>query len=523
MKKGNSLIANISKLNTFINMTKSNEHLGVYIEKILNNRSKNLKFISDFDYIALDLLYTSLQIMNNNHLTKEELAKLDQKELKYYMDKVKGISYFKMQVPSIKTEESLIDYLRTALANGEYVCNYNNTIMFDNGLVVDSEWLVEFANFLITSLNNNLNLSQDRTSYSFYTVTIPEDQSLSLNKFVKDIALYEYSVCHKDNRILSYQDVKYLIDILSDIEGYDFKKLQEINSTLSKERFSLSINKKNATFTKEEKVALEKIYNEHDDSNKLLTEFIEDTFKCYNSKSNKNKRRLINTYELLRSLVHAYKENYPLEKCRKAYEISSTTREDILNAFAISNFYINYIYDEENLHRLFNYSLLDLNELKPSIIDYETPEYKNIIFDLSKLNKKVVVINRRINKCLNNTRLIPKNNIKLLSENSAGLARNCAELEHLVKEIKYRREALNDAKDENRHDSNINKTKLNYIKDAIISGRFNYDNETTTMIFDSYSPKDYHHSFHLEISLNDFIAVLLSDHNRNTRINFYQM
>ena len=522
MKKGNSLVANISKLNTFINMTKSNEYLGIYIEKILNNRSKNLKFISDFDYIALDLLYTSLQIMSNNkHLTKDEYAKLDKKELKYYMDKVKGISYFKMQVPSIKTEESLIDYLKLALANGEYVCNYNNTIKFDNGIVVDSEWLVEFASFLITSMNNNENLSLNRDSYSFYTVTIPEEHK-SFNTFIKDIILYEYTVSRKDNKLLSYQDVKYLIDMLNDIKGYDFKKLQELNSKLSKEHFCLSVNKKTAIFTKDEKSTIEKLYNE-DGSNKVLTEYIEETLKCYNSNANQNKRRLINTYELLRSLVHAYKENYSLEKCRKAYAISSTSRAEILNAFAISNFYINYVYDEENIHRLFNYSLLDLNELKPSIIDYETPEYKNIISDLSKLNKKVVSVNRRINKCLNNTRLIPKNNLKLLEENSAGLARNCAELEHLVKEIKYRREALNDAKDENRHESNINKTKLNYIKDAITSGHFNYNPETTCMVFDSYNPKDYRHSFHLEIPLNDFIAILLSDHNRNIRINFYQM
>ncbi|HIS18930.1 MAG TPA: hypothetical protein IAC02_10030, partial [Candidatus Coprovivens excrementavium] len=65
MKRGNTLLDNISKLNTFIHMIKSNEFLGIYLEKILNNRSKNIKFINDFDYISLDLLYTSLQIMSN--------------------------------------------------------------------------------------------------------------------------------------------------------------------------------------------------------------------------------------------------------------------------------------------------------------------------------------------------------------------------------------------------------------------------------------------------------------------------
>ncbi len=521
MKRGNSLIANISKLNTFVNMTKSNEHLGVYIEKILNNRSKNLKFISDFDYIALDLLYTSLQIMNyKERLTKEEFNKIDKKELKYYMDKIKGINYFKNQIPSIKNEEVLIDYLKTALANGEYVCNYNNTIKFDNGLVIDSDWLVEFASFLITSLNNNVNLKEDKMSYCFYTITIPSIKDCSFNNFVKDIKLYEYQINRKDEKCLSYQDVKYLIDILSPIEDYDFKKLQDINSTLSKEKFSLSINKSSVTLTKEEKSNLEKLMNE-DNCDCIISEYLKNLFKCYNSEANKNKRRLIRTYELIRGLVHAYKNNYPLEKCRKAFAIKS--KEEILNAFAIANFYINYIYDESNLHNFFNYSLLDLSKLNPTIIDYETPEYKSIISELSKLNKKVVTINRRINKCLHNARHIPKSNLKLLEENSKGLTRDCAELESLVKEIRYLREQLNEAKDENRYDSNINKTKIQYIKNAIISGGFYYDPDTTYMIFDCYSNKDYHHTFHLELSLNNFISILLSDSNRNIRINFYQI
>ena len=104
-------------------------------------------------------------------------------------------------------------------------------------------------------------------------------------------------------------------------------------------------------------------------------------------------------------------------------------QEEIKNAIAISNFYINYIYDEQNLKELFNYEILNLEDLKPNIIDYETTEYKSIISELSKLNKKVVIINRKINKCLSNAKLIPKTNIKLQEENSKGLSNNCQELE----------------------------------------------------------------------------------------------
>ena len=116
MIRGNTLLENISKLNTFVHTIKSNEFLSIYIEKIINNKSKSIKFINDFDYISLDLLYTSLQIMNSKEkITKESFYKIDKKELKYYMDKVKGINYFKKQVPAIKSEEILVEYLRKIL------------------------------------------------------------------------------------------------------------------------------------------------------------------------------------------------------------------------------------------------------------------------------------------------------------------------------------------------------------------------------------------------------------------------
>ena len=68
--------------------------------------------------------------------------------------------------------------------------------------------------------------------------------------------------------------------------------------------------------------------------------------------------------------------------------------------------------------------------------------YKNIISELSKLNKKVVAINRKINRCLANAKTIPKKNIRQLEENSKGLSKNCQELEHYVNAIRVLREEL---------------------------------------------------------------------------------
>ena len=190
----NKVLENIAKLKTFIHMTKSNELLTLYIEKITNNKSKNLKFVNDFDYIALDLLYTSLQIMNSNNFHEDEYNKIDKKELKFHLDKTKGINYFKNQVPSIKDNESLISYLMKALASGSYICNHNSTVRFDNGLIVDSDWLVDFSRFLVTSFNNNKNVSIDGKRYYFNVVLLPETNS---KNYLRNVRLYEYDVKRK--------------------------------------------------------------------------------------------------------------------------------------------------------------------------------------------------------------------------------------------------------------------------------------------------------------------------------------
>ena len=44
-----------------------------------------------------------------------------------------------------------------------------------------------------------------------------KEQNNDLRKFIKDTRLFEYNITRKDNKYLTYQNVKYLIDILSPI------------------------------------------------------------------------------------------------------------------------------------------------------------------------------------------------------------------------------------------------------------------------------------------------------------------
>ena len=50
----------------------------------------------------------------------------------------------------------------------------------------------------------------------------------------------------------------------------------------------------------------------------------------------------------------------------------------------IADFYIAYIYDETEMNENFPYEDLNLEELRPTVVDYETSEYKNILSRLSK-------------------------------------------------------------------------------------------------------------------------------------------
>ena len=508
------MLESVPKLNTFILMSKSNEILIDYIGKIFNKKCKFIKFVPDFDCVSLDLLYTSLKVMNNKEsLTSKEFKKFDKDEIKYYINRVKGMKFFTKQVPSIKTEEQLIVYIKNALSRGEYIVNSNSTVKFDNGLIVDSIWLVEFSNFIVNSLNINNKLSLDCKEYVFKSLDLPSERN-DFKKFLKSIKVYEYSVKKENKAQLFYNDMIYLNNVLGNIKKYDFNKLKKINSLLSKEGYNLSINKVNLTFKKDDKLKVEKLFKEgHFD---VLEEFIKDSNGCNNSLSQKNKAKLLELFDYLRSLAHAYMANYSLDECRRLFD-SDRKNDELLCAFAIANYYIYYIYDEKMLNEYFSYEMLELDSLKPSVIDYETSDYKLIINKLSTLNKKMVTLNSKINKCLTEGYKTKRE----MYENSKVLGDACRELEVTVADIKDLREKLNYEKNTNLSLNNINKTKIRYIKDSIMDGMYYYDNNRKLLIFDSYNDKDYHQDFHLEIKLNDFVNILLSDKNRNIRINYY--
>ncbi|MBR6133560.1 MAG: hypothetical protein IKQ29_02455 [Bacilli bacterium] len=516
MKRGNLVLENVPKLNTFVLMAKSNELLINYVNKISNKKVNSMKFESDFDCVSLDLLYTSLKVMNNNDkLTTKEFNKLDKDELKYYIKRLKGMKTITSQVPTIKKEEQLISYIKNALLTGSYVVNTNNTVRFDNGLVVDSLWLVDFANFIVNSLYLNANLSDDSREYILRVIELPKDNNIKdCKKYIKSIKLYEYSV-KKDNKgLISYKDVMYLKNILSDIKKYDFRKLKTINSLLSKEGYNLSINKLNVVLDKNDRSKVEKLFNE--EYYDALNDYLKNIYVCNDSSSRKNKSRLLDTLEYLRSIAHAYMANYSLDECRRLFD-ADINKDELLGVFAIANFYIYYVYDEKFLDSYFDYEKLDLDKLKPSIIDYETKEYKDIISKLSDYNKKMVSLNSKINDCLSNDLKTKRE----MYENSKVLGDACRELESVVANIKEYRELLNYEKNTNLSLANINRSKIRYIKESVMDGMYYFDRCKKLLVFDSYSETNIQKDFHLEIKLVDFINVLLSDHNKNLRIDFY--
>lgn len=511
------ILENITKLSTNILMNNSNNYLSVYLEKILNKKSKNLKYIPEFNCELLELLYTSLQMMNYETLRLEDYNKLDKIELRSYLTQ---ISYYKNQVPSLKTDLQLINYITKSLSNGSYAYTSNGKVKFDNGLLVEISWLVEFSNFLVKSFNTNEYLSNDRKTYSFKLVELPNTFD-NIRGITKETIVYEFNIVRQDRRILKYDNVNYLSEITSIIDKYDFKLLKELTSKLGKNKFNLSVNKKQARFTKDDKLMIEKYLNENTHDNTELIDYIKETLESIDSRSTINKLALVDSYEILKNIAYDYKDNLSIEKAREKYDLDDK-KQFINNALAIAEFYNYYIYDEEQLKKYFDYEKLDLNKIKPTVIDYETEEYKSILAELSSLNKKVVAENRNIN------RLLAKGKIKVTAkpskntEHNAELANSCRELERLASNIKKLRAQLTNIKDSNDQISNINKTKIRYIKESIIEGKYKFNNKDNLIIFDCYSKKDGHKTFHLEITLDDFEEYILSEDNQKLRLEFYQ-
>jgi len=483
-----------NKLTTFINMYKSNEFLEIYLNKIINKKCKSIKFIDDFNYKSLELLYISLEMFNNNiEFNKDIYNKLDKKELKYHFNKLEGINYFKKQVPKLSKEEYIISYIIHATTKGLYELD-NDNVIFANGLTLEINWLVEFIKYLIVSFRNINNLSNNKLTYTIYTLDI-NNSSTNINEFLKNINLYEYTITKSNHGEITYYDLIFLEELFMNISKYDFNLLKEINSKLSKNKFILSITKKKPNFTKIEKNNIKNLYNEN---SPILEDYLEDILNSNNSKIKLNKKELTNNYELLLDLASSYKYHYSLEHIRKLMNIEDLKK--LKNALIISNFYIVYIYDQENLNKDFNYEILKLDNLKPNTIDYETEEYKKILKKLSSLQKQNVSLNRKI---VNNK--ISGNSYETLKE--------------ITNEISNLRNRINLIKDENRETYNMNKAKINYIALSLSSGNFNINNDT--FIFNTYDKKDLHRTFNLEINNKDFIEIVLSDYNCNLRINYY--
>ena len=512
------ILENITKLSTKILMTNSNEYLKIYLEKILNKKSKSIKFIPEFNYESLELLYTSLQIMvYSENLNMTDYNKLDRLELKKHLA---SLDNYKEIILYMKNDLNFINCIIDTLSKGSYAYTSNNKVKFDNNIVLNTAWLVEFSNFLINSLILNDNLSNDRKTYSIRLVNIPKNKE-NLRQLTKETEIYEYDVTRKDKRLLKFENLQYLKQELFKIKEYDFNTVKELTSKLGKKGYILSVSKKQARFDAYDKTMIEKYLNENEHDYEELNEYIKETVNSIDSKSTINKISLVETYEILKELTYAYNAHYSIEKARTLFDIDNKKHE-IYNAISIANFYIYYIYDETNLKKGFDYEKLKLENVKPSVIDYETDEYKNILSELSTLNKKVVTENRNINRLLSKGKVKVTTSPSKTNDNNAELAASCRSLEKLVSNIKNLREQLSKAKNTNNNISNINKTKIRYIKESIITGKYEFDKKTKTIIFDAYSPKDLHKTLHLEISLSEFEEYILSEYNQRLRIEFYQ-
>ena len=491
MKRG--AIDTIGKLYTLSNTRSSINLLDFYVSKITNNKCVNLKFINTYDAISMDLLFLALKVMHISSFTTNDYKKINKDELNYYMKIEHGIKYFTNQYRHIKNEEQLIKFIIEALKEGDYTCNINNTVKIRN-IIVNSDWLTSFVNFIIDSLNMNKYLSDDSHRFTYKTIEFPD--SKDIKDILKNTKIYEYNIVNKNRSRLSYNDTSIIYNTFKDMYNYDFNNLKDINSKIAKDNYILSINKININLKGKDRKIIDNMYNESGTITDEIKDYIKEVYEISSLEKYKNIHYQTEAYEILRSLSHAYKNNYTLKECRKLFDVEYLKKYSKFY-LSIARFYINYIYDEKTLKEKLFYENLDLSEIRPKVINYDTPEYKSIINRLSNLNKKIVVENRRINKLISSKTTTKIDGISI-------------ELENLVEEVSRLRNELDIIKDQNHQKNNINRVKISYLKEAIFSG--SYKNNNGNMFFDFYDPTNHKNVFHLVI-YNELLDMILNNKN----------
>ena len=482
---------NINKLFTYTNTNKTLNLLEIYLEKILNPISKKLKFIPEFDLLSQDLLFTSLKYVNINDF---DYSKIDFKELSYYLKLSKGLSFFSKQNKAIKTKKNLVSYLINNLSSGNYYYGIDKIVYVGN-VIMDIDWLVNISNFLINSLNLADLISEDRYTFIYRFLDKNKDKYY----------LYEYQVTKNKKSKISYHEQLYLYDILKNINKYDFQKMKTLNSILNKEGYILSVNKLSLTNTKANKEYFKTLPKDR------LEEYLNDFFKTSNRHCLNNRINMTETYELFRSIAHAYKAEYSPNKCRSLFTINN--KDNVFLAYVFAKYFANYIYDLKSLQKNYHYNELNTDYLKVEIIDYRSHNYIGTLKKLTKVSDKIIKQNGIINKQIIRNYL----NIEALKENARRFNNSCNKLYALVRNKELLEAKLNLYDEYNKGDKEY---LINYITKSIFSYNYTYDKGILHLSINNYTYDDT--VFKLNTEITKLLEFINDEDNLLHRVKFYQ-
>lgn len=482
---------NMNKLYTYTNTHKSLKLLEIYIGKILNPLSKKLKFIPNFDLLSQDLLFTSIKYVGIKDYIYE---KLDSKELSYYLKINEGVSNFSKQNKTIKTKKNLISYLINNLSNGNYYYTMDEKVFIGN-IMVDVTWLVDISNFLINSINLSDMISEDRYQFIY--------RFLEYNN--NNYYIYDYSVKKTKKQKISYHEQLFLYDTLKNINNYDFKETKELNSLLNREGYILSINKQSLVHTKANKDYINNLPIDK------LENYLNDFFKTSNRRSLKNRIKMTETYELFRSISHAYKEEYKPEKCRNLFTIDN--KEEAYLGYIFSHYFLNYLYDYKSLQKGYHYNELNTEYIKVSIIDYRSNNYLGTLKKLSKISKKIIKQNNVINKQM----LKNYTNLESLKDNAKSLSSSCNKLYSLVKTKKTLEAKLTIYDEYNKGNKEY---LIKYLTNSIFSYNYTFSKGIIHLSINNYTYNDT--IFKLDTGITNIINFINDEDNLLHRMKFYQ-
>ena len=493
---------------------------------LLRDPDANLESMKeDNNTLILKILFSALIFI----LNKEDIKTVDEDIDCYINDQMlekivskictkRNNKYFIDEV-ELESKEEILKTIRDKIAHGAFLIDNDNCNIIINingtNAEIPGKKFIDFVSSLFMRFNYNTNESIYRRDKIIIDIN-PKNRiknRQNINPFLKAIDIINYTF-EKENGYITPEDKDFIEDLINE---YSNKRVKS-NSALTAVYISNLLNQRLASRGIKAKCFIEKMnssiygqsiknfirkninqvgYLSADDQYRLVTNW----YNKIRNNDNVLKTAMFYNIFLLRKI-----ENTELQNIREILDETSSLSlwNSIMEMYlstVLLSFYIHYQYPLENIMKLkdnltedeeyFDYSLLDLSSLKPTIFKLPEKREEDRIKQLNSVNKNLERVNNLIQGYIEQIRNI-NNNInstddpyelfilnKALVKVSKNLLTTKREQQELLAKKILKEEAVEEYRIDLPNSYYRNRFLIEYIRNAMSHGNVFFDyNET---------------------------------------------